>query len=146
MGIRFRKLRIALSCASAVICVALALLWIRSYWRYDALLSGDGEDFCGVLSVQGKLIPVLHYHAKLGTWEFTSAKIGPKQPVPPWPLLSWAAGPSYVWVAIPHWLLAISFAFTARTSWRARFSLRSLLLVTTALAIVLGLAVNGRQN
>jgi hypothetical protein len=45
-------------------------------------------------------------------------------------------------IALPYWLLVITFAATTTLPWlRWRFSLRTLLIATTLVAIVLGLVV-----
>jgi hypothetical protein len=69
---------------------------------------------------------------------------------------AWQRTDSTIWIAIPYWfLIAISlvvgyclsatltaiYAGAANLPWATRFSLRTLLIATTLIAVVLGLAV-----
>jgi hypothetical protein len=138
---RFRKLRIAWSVFWGVACVLLVVLWVRSYLVGDLItLSGKG-----VFSANGVL-------------EFSWFKPLP----PPWP--SWEAGSfsarnapkpigSFSFnpfangfsIDLPDWFVAIMFGAIGSISWlhRAqwRFRLRTLLIATTLIALLLGAAV-----
>ena len=152
---KYRKLRIAWSVGWGLIAVLLCVLWVRSYDWYDSM-SGDvlarteGESevatsviinsWGGVVllhtSVNSLVVRPLYKYWRLDStyhagflWEDT------------W---SFARRPSWrhVRVTMPHWflvLIATSFgALPWLPWWSNRFSLRTLLLATTLVAVVLG--------
>jgi hypothetical protein len=115
---RFRKLRIAWSVGCAIACVLLIALWVRSYsapdvWHTFARFPNSPTYYYN--SFQGRL--------RIGT---------PK---------TWEAGA----ISISHWIYILCFAALAVLPWirqlRWRFSLRTLLIATTLVAVVLGLIV-----
>jgi hypothetical protein len=143
-----RLLRIAFSAACGIVCLLLIALWVRSYQRCDLISHYDGAgtnrtlgsnngyayfmhtDLTGVLMSQsfqrrGWLIgdtDVTDIPAKFG-WESTKYQTTIRVPyIYILPVIGVATG-------IP-WL-----------PWSKRFSLRTLLIATTLVAVVLGLAV-----
>jgi hypothetical protein len=162
---RFRKLRIAWSVEWGIACVLLIVLWIHTYWyqdRYWGLISTSqtlgSKSWHGWTSIEWASYdltkPDAPRHLPDPPWQFGSRLIEPD------PLLgipsNIAPRPSWMWehksrglistftVALPTWLpLAIIAGFVVLpwlTSVR-RFSLRTLLIATTLVAVVLGLIV-----
>ncbi len=149
-GVRYRKLRLAFSATCLIACVLLSVLWVRSYWRNERfgvlmsdnrainLQSASGRvNFNGCTSPRAKLMippglrsdPVIDDTPAVRNFDFGSVTGNP-----PFTLY---------WFWVPHWfLLTIAAALTA-VPWLTfkRFSLRTLLIVTTLVAVVLGLAV-----
>jgi hypothetical protein len=143
-SMKYRKLRIAWSVAWGVAAVLLCVLWVRSYWCRDVLTGPSqtaGESY--VFSQQGEMqylwdsrvtpdavwqfstYPVQDWHTRL------SAEIG-----------HWYRLKGFCSVVVPHWAFLLSVTAIAASSWLSyRFSLRTLLIATTLVAVVLGLIV-----
>jgi hypothetical protein len=146
--LRFRRLRIAWSVFSGLACVLLMVLWVRSYSvRHDvyhlgtAKITGLNADcggfsfYTGVRPFYGTLKPA----ATEPVWQHGSCKPSSIASgfqwkktrlttisVPAWfPVLLSATFPALPWIRHPKW----------------RFSLRTLIIATTLVAVVLGLAV-----
>jgi len=155
--IRFRKLRIAFAVTCLIVCVLLIVLWVRSYWRLDVVQYGflDTWGFTAN-STNGRL---LFFRQELASnyfprWQASSVSDQP------WintyfPARSSTLGfrfervPASVIVQIPHWFpILVTGALAAATGLQVakslrgyyRFSLRTLLIVTTLIAVGLGLA------
>ena len=143
---RFRKLRIAWSVAWGLACMLLIVLWVRSYWRWDvvgfytpATDSFALESFHGRLFIVGSAVPnqFITYsipaptHSDLDSY---GNEFGFGFAI--WPTWGYAGAPYYFLVVCS---VAMSLAPWIKYSWR--FSLRSLLIATTLVAVVLGLAV-----
>ena len=152
---RFRKLRIAWSVAWGVVAVLLIALWVRSYWQVEWVIG----------HVPGKCFPWVEN--KPGTCEIGSMPatrqylwIRHSQPVNQWwsSVIERTGKPPYPSRAfgtfgfevlnqssrlrLPHWFLILLFVAHAAFPWiRWRFSLRTLLIATTLVAVVLGLIV-----
>jgi hypothetical protein len=147
---RFRKLRIAFSVTCGIAAVLLCVLWVRSYrWMEQYVVYRNGgqstiQSFRGVLifeDVRGpsyanrKGIRAIHH----------SARIQPDANWPPDTLgISWRR--AYFECHVPYWLMTLCLLAGATIGivWNRigfRFSLRTLLIATTLVAAVLGLAV-----
>jgi hypothetical protein len=154
---RFRKLRIAWSAFWGLAAVLLVVLWVRSYWRRDASCYGGLpyansarilESNCGKLHLSNMSST---FPADTGRWLFTS-KSWPKRPTVS--RYSFAGigytPPPYPGVTIPDWILASLIAATSIGTWirqlKCQFSLRTLLIATTLVAMMLGLAVWAARN
>jgi hypothetical protein len=132
---RFRKLRIAWSVFWGLACVLLIALWVRSYSWYDFTQSG------GITSANGKLhlgrtVTITRYadyspspqqliENRFGMLSITSAGV--------------TAVPSGGGITIPYWLLQVPVLVLAAAPWK-RFSVRTLLIAITLVAVVLGIA------
>jgi hypothetical protein len=149
---RFRKLRIAWSVGCGIACVLLIVLWVRSYWRTDSmtLWKASPSRFAYIQSVAGRL-------------NFCKDVMSPGEPrFQTLPLDESSTGFiralrrcenrfgfgeisdwSLSAVIVPYWFLVLaSMAITAApwiTLIRFRFSLRTMLIATTLIAVVLGL-------
>jgi hypothetical protein len=147
---RYRKLRIAFSATCLIACVLLIALWVRSYWWFD-LLMRHITTTCGVTVISAR---ARIWFSAGGMREETQSELSS------WPhdrlhdIESFAAGwgfgaymhgpPNPVQIAVkaPHWFAILALAAVAATPWlRWRFSLRTLLIATTLIAVVLGLIV-----
>jgi hypothetical protein len=137
-----RYLRVAFSATCLIACVLLIVLWVRSYTiRNDELSyvdsSNRGWHFASLRG--GMLFCMANYSpAKPGAWRMYTA----------WEreLLGFGAFATNTSTSFgtPYWfpvLTSIAFASLPWIHWSKRFSLRTLLIATTLVALVLGLAV-----
>jgi hypothetical protein len=150
-----RYVRIALTAICLTACVLLVALWVRSYWRGDRLYlfykwSVTLQSFRGSQ----------HFAVYARPW--SNIKHSKTQPDPRriwhWKLTSRPmpngdfAEPGFDWLGdddgfelfAPHWCSVVVFAAIAAAPWirwSRRFSLRTLLIVTTLVAVGLGMVV-----
>jgi hypothetical protein len=147
--------RIAISAMSTLACVLLIALWVRSYWWHDIVACGiTSKDRIRIDSTNGGLA-VMHksLHGTSGTfvkWKVASLW-SPSQGVFPigftdenyagFSVEKLTDGFS---LSVPYWFLVPCFAaigtLAYASKWK-RFSLRTLLIATTLVAVVLGLVV-----
>lgn len=145
------RLRIAMSVVCFICCVLATVLWARSYSRLDILEGRMGSRAVQVSSVDGSVaIAVLE-----STWSihrsFLSVVAGDAADWRKGRLMGFSHyrdGALTAWV-VPYWLVALMFAGAAIAiyflpGWR--FSLRTLLVTTTAVAIVLGTVIYATQG
>lgn len=145
-GIKLRKLRIAVSVACAIACVLLIVLWVRSFWWADFFVGNLTSRFgTRITSANARMICWIGetQSAKEYPW-----RTGPASGVAPLPpgvagvkaYLQTTVGSRAVGLQAPHWMLCGVGAFLAYASWiRWRFRLRTLLIATPLIAVVLGL-------
>jgi hypothetical protein len=158
-----RYLRIAWTVFCGLACVLLVVVWVRSYWRIDSAtmwISGHGQ--VGALSLKQRLtISYVNESLFSDRWrdrlesqswrvysntiedEFSGSEIGAHSGLP--------KNQSFVFqnfggngyrVVIPHWFLILLGTSFATIPWlRWRFSLRTLLIATTLIAVMLGTIV-----
>jgi hypothetical protein len=135
---KYRKVRIARSVACGIICVLWIVMWAHSHW---------GRPHPRI-TFTNSATPVLSIHSVNGVFLFRTYP--PKQhlaiPTVPNTVLGFCVFrfSDGVGVTIPHWLvLLISLAvpFIPRYLWNWRFSLRTLLIATTLVAVGLGMIV-----
>ncbi len=143
-----KYLRIAVTALSLTACVLLIALWVRSYWRCDQIDIPVSSNYgISIESVRGQLAG-WDWDNLGGPWEVWSQPIEVwlgHEPVenellgfPPHQGLRVSGG--IVWV--PHWLTVIVAAVTAASLWiRRRFSLRTLLIAITLVAVLMGAIV-----
>ena len=144
---RFRKLRIAWSVAWGLACVLLIVLWVRSYWKWDTLasrlptgsnlvLTSWGGDFSVGIDYQpGPFAPTeaLEFDSRLtSSWTRDDSERG----------FGIHRGPTYLIIASPAWFWVLMDVLLSGAPWiRKRFTLRTLLIATSLVAVVLGLIV-----
>ena len=141
---RFRKLRIAWSVTFAIACVLLIVLWVRSYWCHDALWrTNANNNVKGVSSSAGTIVMEslqLDPGIDSAGWHFRTQ---PEDRT--YRGFMWKSSGTYTRVGIPTWFLLILSVTLAAIPWLPwwsnRFSLRTLLIATTLVAVVLGLIV-----
>jgi hypothetical protein len=156
---RFRKLRIAWSVACGIACVLLIVLWVRSY-RHEAnsLSIGDSVSYYdrenrsfSAASWKGAFHFNLVYPRARLPWK--PVRIGIQASEVRLPnhfaesgILGFGASTKELSsdIRVPCWfsvLLASMIAITPWIRWSKRFSLSTLLMATTLVAVVLGLIV-----
>ena len=140
-----KYLRIGVTALGLTACVLLIALWVRSYWWVDVadLRRVEIESAAGAIQFAywGSYMPE--------TWNLESFRI--EGPIPIEKLLSL---PTWGWhdsvvsdsavVTFPHWFPILVLGVIATlpwTSWSRRFSLRTLLIATTLIAVGLGVIV-----
>ena len=144
---RFRPLRIAVSVVSGLCCVLLVVLWVRSWgvqsvsanrygdeWKHNVA----GEQYYKVLSNRGAVrLHTASYNAgwSMPVLEDERAVLG----------FGVLKEPTSLYVRIPNWFPVALSAFMVPApwlSWSRRFSLRTLLITTTIIAVLLGLIIS----
>jgi hypothetical protein len=144
----FRYLRIAFSATCLIACVLFIVLWVRSYWWCDDIVGpvGTTQSFC-IWSDVGQVGFSLVDHrlkslADGGPWVFASEWTGnlpPRSRIDIPFLPSWATEHD---VVIRDWCLVLLMGASVAAPWcHWRFSLRTLLIAMTLVAVVLGLVV-----
>jgi hypothetical protein len=139
-----RYLRIAFSATCLIACVLLIALWIRSYWWTEIFelpltskYSVTGGSFPGVCGMGFPRVPlgwIYSWEPSKGTWQYDKYDF-PSSLFGTFIFDSRSA-------LVPCWFGVVMLAAGATLPWlRLRFSLRTLLIVTTLLAVVLGLIV-----
>jgi hypothetical protein len=149
---RFRKLRIAWSVVWGIVAVLLIVLWVRSYWCFDTCsVCFDGNRGHWLGSIAGEIRygrPIDASGAHGLRWQTYD------EPVNEWlqhesPRNSvfgfrWGKSPQgpHGCPIVPHWFPVLFFGLIAAAPWLPRrFTLSTLLIATTLVAVVLGLFV-----
>jgi hypothetical protein len=146
---RFRKLRIAWSVACGIACVLLVVLWVRSYWWVDSIETRKTPTFWVVASSRGALgvgYNPLVYPVADRDWKFESYSPDYNEQMPVHSFLGFYIHhlQGEAAIVVPHWSLVLFTAVIAPLPWirwSTQFSLRTLLIATTLVAVVLGLLV-----
>jgi hypothetical protein len=155
---RFRKLRIAWSVVCGIACVLLIVLWVRSYWWYDMLVLDLHSRMVGFGSFRGEFVHSLfnvtpppdggNFHWVNRSEYITAATEFPLvrngRPAETTLGFGWFTGVDWHYLFVPIWLPVVSTAALAIILWLPafhRFSLRTLLIATTLVGVVLGLSV-----
>jgi hypothetical protein len=156
---RFRKLRIAWSIVCGIACLLLIALSVRSYWHYHMIGNQQGVVVAAVVeSWRGRIWFFWPEHALSTKWRYVSQQpeVHFGTPNPPH-FARWEdtfgfavhqtpkprpRGDTFG-VCLPHWFQASVFAAMSAAIWLPwRFSLRTLLIATTMVAVVLGLIIH----
>jgi hypothetical protein len=153
-AIMLHYLRIAVTALSLTACVLLIALWVRSYWWHDMVACGfTSKDGIIIDSTNGGLgLLRMSLHGTPTTfvnWKVTSIWSPSEGPLPIGSEESYTAfffkrltdGFS---LSVPYWFLVLLFAALgtlAYTSRWKRFSLRTLLIATTLVAVALGTVI-----
>jgi hypothetical protein len=145
-GVRFRKLRIAWSVAWGIACLLIVVLWVRSTAYVDVLtVRATSSRTLSIASIPGVLwITPNGFNPTTNRWHriVESADLwvraGDNNVVTRRSLF----GIMYRWLKIPYWFLAsVTAAISALPFLRWRFSLRTLLIAMTLVAVGLGVIV-----
>jgi hypothetical protein len=149
---KFRKLRIAWSVGCGILCLLLVVLWVRSYWWMDVIgLRLVGARAIAAVSQPGTMELSVAYPSNsappppvVGSSRFMLSSMPQESPLH----MLWAIGRrvtptgTTAYVYVPHWFAAFLVAIFAAFPWLPwRFTLRTLLIGMTVLAVVLGVAV-----
>jgi hypothetical protein len=150
----FRFLRIGWTIVFQLAFVLLIALWMRSYWRVDSvhcpLRSPSmliSTSFRGRLSVRaGKVIPYQtgEYPSGWGMHSYSVGNTVPDRGTHPQPIWRCNIDNYGSYVLFSHWLPVLvlaAFAGALRIRTPYRFSLRTLLIATTLVAVGLGLII-----
>ena len=146
---KYRKLRIAWSAGCAIACLMLILLWVRSYWKWDlatVAMQPKGAGM-GVQSARGQMMA--HRAEKDQFSGLESFDIKPGWSGPGWYTVSSLGfyiehSSARALATIPYWFAVLLTGLITTAPWIAwspRFSLRTLLISTTLVAVGLGLIV-----
>jgi hypothetical protein len=144
---KHRKLRIAWSVAWGIATVFFIVQWVRSYRTTELIVRLDPGNKVTTIGSNCGVV----YFAKT-TLRPTS--LGPAQP-PPTPhwwqyqsvaaernghtSFAWKSGPTFSILYIPYWFFVVISSAIGSLAWlSARFSLRTLLVATTIIALGLG--------
>jgi hypothetical protein len=154
---RFRKLRIVWSVVWGVAAMLLIVLWVRSYWSGDTVYVAPTPtpNFVGCYSIRGQLTVDAVYGPGRGPLESKAWRWGissrPQQQYqestvrkPQHSELGFSSfsDTDYLMVSAPHWFPIVILGGVATLPWaKHRFSLHTLLIATTLVAVALGLAV-----
>ena len=143
---RFRKLRIAWSVLWGIVAVLLCVLWVRSYWYADDLVvTLTKVHQLELQSVPGRCIGFIAYAPSRPIRSFARySSTAPESAAHTFAHHGILGGDwtmSTAWAA--HGLIAAIAAMFAVAPWsrHVRFSLRTLLIATTLVAVVLGMIV-----
>jgi hypothetical protein len=146
---RYRKLRIAWSVAWSVASVLLIGLWGRSYWWLDGATLTRSAGKLTMTSFNGSVDLSLTAFDRPAVNDFTwTLGHRPDQDLADWfakrPWFVWVGNATWTNVALPYWAVSLPTATLAVApwiQWSKRFSLRTLLIATTLIAVVLGIIV-----
>lgn len=142
-----RYVLVVLSGLSIVVAGFLIAVWVSSHWRAYSLERPYGNTgaicFQSCESVLGFAISHRNPATSQG-WKLFDESVEKRRTGtggPPDPFV-WMYAPGYLYVACPHWIPVMLFIVAAAAPWvRWSFSLRTLLIATTLIAILLGLTV-----
>ena len=156
-----RYLRIAVTALSLTACVLLIALWVRSYWRYDWFggLSATprNNEFlpanaCLIESASGVLVVI--YAGNLREWlsspgqmigsspAMSSLRVTGDEGESAWDGFRAKIYPNGIFRgSVPHWFFAFVLGSAGAVPWIRRFSLRTLLIATALVEVVLGLVI-----
>jgi hypothetical protein len=155
---RFRKLRIAWSVGCGVACVMLIVLWVRSYWCAEIVSRLSPRWTLTVGSNHGIIYfvyesppalpkatwyqPIAHSNVSTPYWSYARIEV-----VVPVRWVELKSLGNIVLGQIPHFLLVgLCVPAAVVPWWPKRYSLRTLLIATTLVAVVLGVIVWAARN
>jgi len=144
---KYRKLRIAWSVAWGALCLLWVILWVRSYWWIDAFQHRYGKSGSATATSKFGVVHliVMHQHPTAPiTWRYwhasANAWLTSGQPQPE--LFHWNHSSNSFFAGFPHGLALVTTGLLAASPWiRWRFSLRTLLVAMTLIAVGLGVVV-----
>jgi hypothetical protein len=149
---RFRKLRIAWSVGWGLLAILLCALWVSSYWQWQSLrYFVTNDDWFVWCQEDGEMALTVENYPNLPAfidrqWQFET--FPPRSPKSQMPINAHASSFFFYraadgfTMAMPTWVLVIGVSTLAGLPWLPwRFSLRTMLIATTLVAIMLGLIV-----
>jgi len=145
---RFRKLRIAWSVFWGLVAVLLCLLWVRSYWHNESFGYYGQTRSIGVASHGGVVTFKQIEQLASGGWEFSTWPSAGSRNLKSHFLITCSdLRAARTKIEVPHWMgvLALGCVVVAPFQFN-RFSLRTLLLATTLVAVLMGVLVWVTKN
>jgi hypothetical protein len=144
-----KYLRIAVTALSLVACVLLLALWLYSD-EWGQWVSGrmGKQQMVTFGSLSGVTSFTTRHEANpaaaeyFGQWEFSSGRSTVQRPA--WQFEAHLRFPVTIRIHVPHWfwvLIVGSIGVVPWSSWSRRFSLRTLLIATTLVAVGMGFVV-----
>jgi hypothetical protein len=146
-----RRLLNFASIVCLVTCVALMGLWVRSYWKCDVLTVSYASKSYSVGSLRGAVgcgVGVVNPSTTASwLWRANSYPPGVDEKYTKYPPRSFLGfrfrtAPNGTSFFVPYWFVVLSTGLLSTLLWRKRswqFTLRSLFIATTFLAVVLGM-------
>ena len=142
-----RYLRIAVTALSLTACVLLIALWVRSYWWFT--LAVTTNSLKQVHSLEGTVgLVISSARPRPHSWQVVDCSISELSEAGSVIEPSGKYGFSldhtqqFTFVQVPYWLLVFIASIPASAPWiRWTFSLRTLLIVTTLVAVGLGVVI-----
>ena len=134
-----RSIRIAFSAFCGLVAILLAVLWVRSYWRCDAIRSPNHS----ATAILGRLMIDKQYAIESLSNEFSpqlNNDVGYSSfPVNGITITDLERGG----IALPLWMPTLLFSTLSLAPWLSlkRYSLRTLLIATTLVAVILGIVL-----
>src|SRR5687768_4796513 len=135
-------LRIAVTALSLTACVLLIALWVRSYWWMEM----GATRSIRFHSLKGAFGLMLYAQSRPQRWwiQSVSHEVVRREGI----VVSGTRGfgfqqtNKYTWIQVPYWLLVLAASFSAAVPWfKWKFSLRTLLIATTLVAVGLSAIV-----
>jgi hypothetical protein len=130
----------------AVVAVALCVLWVRSYWRADIFSAHISQLLCakGFSAngrIRGMVVDEQNSRGADPSYVHLDSRSSYRLKKPPWHCER-HDGFTFEFI-IPHWFPVLLAIAVVGVPWfrLRRFSLRTLLIATTLVAVVLGLGV-----
>jgi hypothetical protein len=144
-----RALRIAWSVAWGIVAVLLLVLWVRSYWVADGFLQfiPTSLGMSGIVSTRGQILIWRIYYVPvppgLSGLQYFSERISEMKHQFPNPVHYVQNNRLSLSIRIPDRFIIPMSGFFSAVSWVRlhRYSLRTLLIATTLIAMVLGAVV-----
>jgi hypothetical protein len=140
----FRFLRIGWSVGCGIVCLLLIVLWVRSDWSSDSQQLITSKNRYEVSSSDGQLIVV----RRTRFFKSLEALLAYPDDLKPALTKNTTLGfgryldDNFSGVSFAYWLLVPTTAMVAAIPWpRWRFSLRTLLIAMTVVAVVIGVIV-----
>jgi hypothetical protein len=159
---RFRKLRFSFSVACSFFCLLITVLWVRNFWCADVawtplpgsgqltVASADGQMEFSISYPRTPLPKSIRQPATWGWQSYTSSRNHALDVVMPWKAVIryGASRNGSLWLKLPHWFLValpMLLATVPRIRWSQRFTIRTMLVVTALVAVILALTVTARD-
>jgi hypothetical protein len=123
-----------LTLVSLLLCVAVAALWVRSYWVFDQLQHPSGRRYVGVTSLRGRLavqVVTLNVPIWVSTWDWATRPAASQgDGAYEWQFMGFGFGHGTMQLAgatgtegiytAPHWALLVTSAVPAGLAWALR--------------------------
>jgi hypothetical protein len=142
--------RIAVTAFSLTACVLLVVLWVRSYWWLDTVngVLFQGAPSLALMSCRGQIHLTLMSENFPSGWAVTSVELA-KYPDVLTQFdstfgFAFSITPRFLLFSVPNWFAIAISGVVSAVPWLKssnRFSLRTLLIVTTLVAVLLGIVV-----